>query len=356
MKTYPLRILLTGGGAPGTTGTSYMLNKGAASDGIPLELFATDSRDSFGSSVNFTKTFTIPPPESENYLALLNQIVSKEGIDLVVPQTTRESAFLSNHVHEVRTKVAVLPHNNFNLLNDKGALMESFREIGLPSVEVVSVTSLAEFEAALSSLGFPEVELVVKPLSSSGMRGVRKITNKLDSKEAFLGEKPHSWSMSERDLITIFGQGDWPTLLVMPYLDGPEYSVDVFRRSGKLLVLPRKRKLIRAGISMSTELDLNEEIVRVVTKFMTHQDIEGLLGFQFILHEGTPYVLESNPRVQGTMVSSLLSGVNLLWLEAKNHLGLPYSDEEWGVVHHSGEFVRTWSGELRFANGEIETI
>lgn len=333
-----------------------MLNKGATKDGISLELFATDSRDGFGSSANFMKAFKVPPPESKDYLTLLNQIVSNEGIDLVIPQTTRESAFLSSHLDEVRTKVAVLPHNHFNLLNDKGSLLESFREIGLPSVETKVVHSRDEFVEALDSLGFPEVELVVKPLSSSGMRGVRKVTDKLDSKEAFLGDKPHAWSISERDLIAILGQGDWPTLLVMPYLDGPEYSVDVFRRSGNTLVLPRKRKLIRAGISMSTELELNNEIVGVVAKFMTHLDIEGLLGFQFILNEGTPFVLESNPRVQGTMVSSLLSGINLLWLEVKFHLGLESTDEELRILYPSGEFVRTWSGELRFANGEIETI
>jgi carbamoyl-phosphate synthase large subunit len=188
------------------------------------------------------------------------------------------------------------------------------------------------------------------------MRGVRRVSAGVETKETFLEDKPNSWSISKNDLISILGPGEWPPLLVMPFLDGPEYSVDVLRRFGKTVVLPRRRTAIRAGISMSTELELHAETVRIVEKFVSALDIEGVLGFQFIVRGGVPYVIESNPRVQGTMVASLLSGVNLLWLEVKYQLGLPVEERELEIINSSGEFHRTWSGELRYATGEIESI
>lgn len=356
METTSFRVLVTGGGAPGTSGTAHMLNKGAQSDGLQIELFTTDLREQFRAGSEFRKSFQIPTPDSDDYLSALNQIIADVSIDLVIPQTTRESAFLSAHTEKVNAKVAVLPAHHFSLLNDKWALLTAFRDTGLPFTDTALVHSVDEFYEAAREIGFPSIDLVVKPLSSSGMRGVRRISAEHETKEKFLKEKPNSWSISQDDLVAILGSGEWPPLLVMPYLDGPEYSVDVFRRFGKTLVLPRRRSLIRAGISMATELELHEEMVRVVEKFVDALNIEGVLGFQFILRDGVPYVIESNPRVQGTMVASLLSGVNLLWLEVKHHLVLPVADQEFEVVNSTGEFLRTWSGELRYATGEIESI
>lgn len=333
-----------------------MLQKGAKSSGISLKLFGADSRPGFTAPLLFEKAFQVPTPQDSNYLSELNSIIKSQSIDLVLPQTTNESAFLSGHQTEVACKIAVLNPQDFKLLNNKGYLTEAFVAANLPGPEMCWVSSYSEFLPALEKLNYPQDDIVIKLPSSSGMRGVRRVSESQETLEEFIRNKPNGWSVSKSSLVAILGQGSWPKMVVTQFLHGAEYSVDVWRREGITIVLPRNRSQIRSGISMETNLELHPAITAVVSKFLEHYDIEGLLGFQFILDKGIPQILECNPRVQGTMVASLLSGINILWLEVKWQLKIPISEKEIQFVSESGHFRRNWSGELFYSNGDVESI
>lgn len=333
-----------------------MLKKGAHASDASIKLFGTESRSGFIAPSSIEQVFQVPSPEDPNYLPELSSIIKSYEIDLVIPQTTNESKFLSVHKSQVGTKVAVLGSQDFEMLNNKGYLTEAFLAANLPAPEMYWVSSYSEFLVAVDKLNYPENEIVIKLPSASGMRGVRKVSESHENLEEFLSNKPNVWSLSKSDLVEILGRGIWPKMLAIPFLHGPEYSVDVWRRDGIAIILPRIRSHIRSGISMESNLELEPAISEVVSEFLEHYDIEGLLGFQFIMHQGTPQILECNPRVQGTMVASLLSGVNILWLEVKWQLNLPTSEEEIQLTSGSGHFKRLWSGELFYSNGYIETI
>jgi carbamoyl-phosphate synthase large subunit len=351
-----VRVLLTGAGAPGTSGTVYLLRKGAKSDGIELYLFGTEAKTEFRKSDDFVGVFAVSRPDSVTYLSEINSIIEREKIDLLIPQTTSESAFFAAHKSQVATRVAVLDAKTFEMLNNKGTLMQAYKEANLPSTEPFWVNSYSEFLVALERLSYPSEDVVIKPPNSSGMRGVRRLSESAENLQTFLHEKPSSWTMRHEDLVRILGQGSWPSLIATRFVTGPEYSVDVWCRADFTVVIPRERKEMRSGISMSTNLDLHPSIIKTVNTFLRHYKIQGLLGFQFILEEGVPYILECNPRVQGSMVASLLSGVNILWLELKYQLEIPFSTNETQVSSNTGEFRRTWSGELIFSNGRIESF
>lgn len=349
-----LRILLTGSGAPGTSGTAHMLRKGAEHEGLELLLFGVDSRPLPPNVRGITDIMQLPAPASPAYLGELNRIISSHSIDLVLPQTTAESSFLSMHADAVSTKVAVLGEKTFRLLNDKGSLMSAFLDAGLTRPNFYLVESRQGLENAAGKLGYPQTDIVVKLPSSSGMRGVRRLSEHSETREEFLQKKPNVWTTEMGSLVATLGDAQWPQLVVMEYLSGPEYSVDVFKRDDHSVIIPRKRDEIRSGISMETTLDLNMEIIQLVSDFLNHHGIEGLMGFQFILTAHGPKILECNPRVQGTMVASLASGVNIVWLETKWHLGLPIKDEDFRISSRRGGFTRSWGGALTYANGSIE--
>jgi carbamoyl-phosphate synthase large subunit len=66
-------------------------------------------------------------------------------------------------------------------------------------------------------------------------------------------------------------------------------------------------------------------------------------GFQFKLdQDGTPKILECNPRVQGTMVASVFSGVNVVWMSVREALGYPVRSIPKKLK--SSEFYRYWGG------------
>jgi carbamoyl-phosphate synthase large subunit len=167
-------------------------------------------------------------------------------------------------------------------------------------------------------------------------------------------KKPNVWTTKMSTLISTLAAEPWPELIVMEYISGPEYSVDVLRRDGHSVIVPRKRDEIRSGISMATTLDLHQEIIELVDRFLSWYAIEGLIGFQFILAANGPKILECNPRIQGTMVASLVSGVNIIWLETKWQLGLAIKDDDFHIASDEGGFMRSWGGALTYADGSVE--
>lgn len=338
-----LRILLTGWGAPGTSGTIHMLQQGANSEGVPLTIFGVDTMDSSPKIKGLAEVFKVPEPSDVYYLESLNEIIESRGVSLVIPQTTRESQKLSYCSNKINAAVAVMPGEKFRVLNDKLLLSNSFREAMLPTPDFFEVSSLTSLATAAHKLGYPEKDIVVKLPSSSGMRGVRKISAKRETYSEFANLKPNSWSMSLERLIEILEQEEFPRLMVMEYLNGDEITIDVLARNGRKLIIPRSRNIIRSGISMDADLVMSSSAVNSIDKIIDHLELEGLFGFQMISDGKKFKILECNPRVQGTMVASLLSGVNILWTEVKWHLGLQIEESDFDVLHRVGNFRRSWA-------------
>ncbi|MBV9267045.1 MAG: ATP-grasp domain-containing protein, partial [Acidobacteriaceae bacterium] len=190
----------------------------------------------------------------------------------------------------------------------------------------------------------PGKPVVVKPPFSNGMRGVRVLKEDAWNVQRFLSEKPSGLEISFDELLSILRRGDtWPELLVTEYLPGPEYSVDVFIGERTQVAIPRLRKSIRSGITFESQLEYREDMTQSSIRAAKHIGLRYAVGFQFKLDsEGVPKVLECNPRVQGTMVASVFSGTNVIWLGVKELAG----DVPSGVPTHlkTGHFYRFWGG------------
>src|SRR5271157_4255141 len=84
-------ILVTGVGAPGTRGTLYALKHNG--EDLKLKFVGTDlKQDAVGRF--FVDSFhAVQAPENGSaYIDEINSICTKEGVDVIVPQTTRETA------------------------------------------------------------------------------------------------------------------------------------------------------------------------------------------------------------------------------------------------------------------------
>jgi len=76
-----------------------------------------------------------------------------------------------------------------------------------------------------------------------------------------------------------------------------------------MLLFHEKRDLIRTGITFNGTLEERKDIIEWSTKLAEEIGLEYCFGFQYKLDEkGVPKMLESNPRVQGTMVAATIGG------------------------------------------------
>jgi carbamoyl-phosphate synthase large subunit len=319
-------ILLTGVGAPGTRGTIYALRKNG--EGTEVRILGTDLRKDALGKFWADEFAVVPPPESDGYVDEVNRLCGLHRVDLVIPQTTRETMALSTSLKRVHAPVAVSSGSAVRKANSKYELLRTFERLGLPHPKYFLVKSLSGLAERARQLGYPDTPVVVKPPVSFGSRGFRVLTSRSSwTRKRYLSEKPSATETTLEELEKILARGsasDFPELLVSEHLPGPEYSVDAFVGERAQVAIPRMRELIVNGISFQTTLEYRKDITRYTLAAAKDVGLRYAFGFQFKLDaEGVPNVLECNPRVQGTMVASLFSGVNVIWMAVKEALGEP---------------------------------
>jgi carbamoyl-phosphate synthase large subunit len=339
-----MKLLVTGGGAPGIRGTLHCLKHNPDSEEVRVHVSDIQSRaigrvwaDGFLHSL---------PPEHNEYLDHMREYCVSNEITAIIPQTTREIEVLSmshNFFKKAGCTVVVSEKKAIELANNKVRTAALFKQLRLPYPEFYITHNREEMERAAYQLGYPENPVIVKPPTSNGSRGFRKIADEKWNVEKFLNEKPSGDATRLEELIEILSNGQWPTLMVSEYLPGKEYSVDCFRGANLAISIPRSRDVIRSGISFQTRIDLRSDLVDYSNQAAEAIGLRYAFGFQYKQSStGELKVLESNPRIQGTMVASLMSGVNVIWLGLKEALG--QSPHETPELRDGGVFTRYWGG------------
>ncbi|HEX9805231.1 MAG TPA: ATP-grasp domain-containing protein, partial [Candidatus Dojkabacteria bacterium] len=181
---------------------------------------------------------------------------------------------------------------------------------------LVQVNNKLELMNACDRLGidrpfYTTSDLCMKPTNSNGGRGFERIDNPENK-------------------------------LIMEYLPGREWSVDCLVDHRKAIaIIPRTRDKIKAGISVETTVTYNEKIINDCKKIIESFNLFGPIGFQFKEDKnGTPKIIECNPRCQGSMCITGYAGFdiinNAVKLAAGQRLNEP--DIKWGT-----KMIRYWN-------------
>jgi carbamoyl-phosphate synthase large subunit len=165
----------------------------------------------------------------------------------------------------------------------------------------VPKTQLFEDPAEFESWAYP---LIIKPRVGSGSRGVRRI----DAFSELVGIQP------SRDLI------------VQEFLPGTEYSVDVLADANGTIraVVPRERMLVDSGVAVVSRTVRDKGLMSAAAVVAMAVGITHIANVQLRRRpDGTPALLEVNPRTPGTMPLTVASGVNMPALALAATLGNP---------------------------------
>ncbi len=338
-----LKILLTGCGSPGVKGTLFSLRNNY--DNRDIEIIGTDANSDAVGRYYCENFYTISSASKEKkYLSDIKSIVKKEKINIILPQNTMELLILAKNklfFEKLNTTVIVSDSLQLNIANDKSKIMRYCKDIKIPTAKFYNVETIKELKSSAKKLGWPEKKIVIKPPVSNGSRGVRIINENIDIKSMFFNDKPNSLFTNMQILELTLGE-KFETLIVSEFHEGDEYTVDVFSYNSLTTCIPRKRINIKSGITFDGVLEKNKDIIEYSTKLSEALDLKYCFGFQFILSKHQkPFLIECNPRVQGTMIMSTFAGANLIYSSVKAALGedIPEFNINWKT-----RFSRYWGG------------
>lgn len=350
-----LNILMTGAGAPGAPGIIKCLKKNGERS---IRIVGVDVKDRVPTINMLDAFYSIPSATDSCFVDKVLEICEKEKIEVIQPLVTRELEVFANNIdlfNQRNIKICVSPIQNLKIANDKGLLLLQMKEAGLIVPDFYIVNTIKEFEDAVEKLNYPKSAICFKPTKSNGSRGFRIVDPNINRGDLLFKEKPNSTYICFDDAIEILSSYPFPELLVMEYMPGDEYSIDVLADFGKALVtIPRKRIALNGGISTNCIIENNQEIIDYCERIVSLLSLDGNIGIQVRKGiDGKFKILEINPRVQGTIVACFAAGANMPYLAIKKKLGekIPNLKIKWGV-----QMIRHWEETYFDSDGHAYSL
>ena len=284
--------------------------------------------------------YPVPRGNDPAYVDVLIDICKKEKVDVLLPIMSVELNALAENrdrFADVGTIVSVSDPAALAVANDKRKLLDYLREQGLPCADYYAVNSMDELLATVRKLGYPEKRVCVKATNGSGSRGFRLLDAKASRFDMFLHEKPSAGVIRLEELTAILEEAEaFPELLVMEYLPGTEYSVDLLADHGKVLVCCCRKSLrMENSIMLDAEIVDAPAVLELCAAVTEKLGLDGNIGFDLRERaDGTPLIMECNPRITAGIPYFALAGINLPYLCIKYLLGeeLPECSLKYGTV------------------------
>ena len=352
----PITVIITGAGAPGAPGIIKCLRKNGER---PVRIIGVDVKKRVGTMPVLDEFITVCPASSPDFCDVMLSVAQKVNANIIMPLVTRELECFADNIERferIGVKVCVCPIDSLHIANDKGLMLDALDKNKVPVPKYIRIRNAADFASACKKLGFPDHAVCFKPSVSNGSRGFRVISPSVDRAKLLFNEKPSSVYISFEEADQILKSMDAiPELLVMEYLPGDEYSIDMLADNGKTLIcVPRKRLSMNGGISVNCVIENNRQIIDYCEEIVRVLKLDGNIGVQVRADRNGEYrILEINPRVQGTIVACNAAGVNLPYLSVKRKLGEPFPtpDIKWNV-----EMIRFWDETYFADDGTVFTV
>ena len=254
---------------------------------IEGKVVAADMSD-YAPAIYFADTYRLLPRiDSGEYIDALTDICNKENITLIVPTIDTELPILSkNRAYiESHTKAKILLSSDEVIdvccYKDKTQNFFEKHDFGTPHL-------LNETDLNRKNYKFP---LFIKPKNGSSSINTFKVEN--EDQLAFF-----------REYI------DEP--IIQEYIQGTEYSVDVFcdLESNPITIVPRIRLAMRSGEISKGKIDKNREIIEEARRMVNILKPVGQITIQCMKTcDGIKYI-EINPRFGGGAPMSIDAGAN----------------------------------------------
>lgn len=220
-------------------------------------------------------------------------IVEKENPKGVLVQFGGQTAInLAEKLEKRGVKILGTSLKSTDITEDRELFTKLLQELKIPQPKGRGVRTLVEAIEAAKDIGYP---VLVRPSYVIGGRGMQVVYN-------------------DDELITYINEAirfSDNIILIDQYIEGHEVELDAISDGVDILVPGINEHIERAGVhsgdsisvypAQKVDKKIVTKLVEYAKKIATRLEIKGLMNIQFIIKNGTPYVIEVNPRASRTV-------------------------------------------------------
>jgi len=246
----------------------------------------------------------VPAASDDEWPAVMARVVNEYDVDVVIPLIDQELQEIDRLQSALPkdTPIIVPRRELIEKTVDKKEMYGYFSKCGLR----IPKTSIADAPGGLFELQDQEFPKIVKPRYGQGGRGVQIIHTPDDLRE-YINET----EVDESDL------------LLQDFIEGPEYTSNVtVTKDNRLLSIVTKEVPERDGYTALGITRDNPTVYKACVEAFEALEPAGPMNVQHMVDEnGSPYLIEINPRFSGSSCLTVEAGVNEFDLLVRDALG-----------------------------------
>lgn len=318
-----ITVLLSASGSPSMPGLIECFKKNGERN---IRIIGMDMSDEPSAKYLVDQFYKVPVATAEEYVDTVLDICRKENVDIYFPNISAEVTAVSKRRDDfinIGTIISTSDLKSVEIANNKLKLYEFLKSKGVSVPKFYGVHSVYDFEQGCKYLGYPETPVCLKIVDGSGSRGVRIIDAHRNRYQIFVNEKPNSFFVTYEDMLKILNEADdFHEMLLVEYLPGNEYTVDLLAEHGEVKYMVGRENLVSLmSIAQESEVREDLEAYSMSKSVVRALCLDGNVGFDFMRDkDGKAVLMDLNPRITATVSVIAAAGVNLPYLRIKQLL------------------------------------
>lgn len=255
--------------------------------GIEGKVVAVDISDTAPALYHADCFYLVPRVSDDLYIHSIIEVCQKENIDLIIPTIDTELKKLSENKdlieRQTNAKVHVSSERVINICRDKYNTQDFFEQHGFGVPRLITHDDIIN-----KNYNFP---LFIKPLNGSSSINTFKVNNEKEL-EFFIEYVPSP--------------------LVQEFIEGEEFTVDVFTdfEGQPITIVPRVRLATRGGEVAKGLIKKDLAVIKAVKEVVKALKPSGHITIQCMKTKDGIKFIEINPRFGGGAPISIKAGAN----------------------------------------------
>ncbi len=281
-----------------------------------LKIHTVDNKKKIKAKTFSDSFHRVSKPSSKNYLKEINKIIQKKKINIIIPGSDEEAEFFSKKKKYFLKKnifVNVNTFDDYKKFINKEKFYRKLFAANLITKYWGAVKSKKNLKSKLNYFKKKKIEFILKPSKSRGGRNVYIFDKNIKKifYTNFKREKHIPFTMIDKTRFK-FSKKDFP-IIIMKKLFEPSFDIDILCNKGKLLRHVVRERLGAQGINGNIVKKNNFIFEKLSKKIARIFNLSGLYDLDVMLDVADfPNVIELNPRISGSISSSVQAGHNLI--------------------------------------------
>jgi carbamoylphosphate synthase large subunit len=287
-------------------------------ESIPGQVWVlgVDMLHNYVSEKNADKFDIVPSGDSDEYIDIISKLIKLHNISIVLPCSDEEAINLAKNRHIIEnngTLLATADIKTIEIISNKIFTYRLFRKLDIAVPDFQVVNNWTELNKYALSFYKERRSFVIKDAVARGNRGTILVDEEINGQEDYMGSREiHiGWEYFNDKIIKLIDES-FPKLITERLYE-PAYDIDVLARNGKVIHAVPRERINPAGVPYHGNIMRNSlKLKQLAEKVSDALKLTWLYDIDVMTRkDGTPVVLEVNPRPSGSSIASMECGVPL---------------------------------------------